>query len=544
MAQLFGTNIDLNLNELQNHVLHKLAAAPTSVEGRMYWDTTALKHAYLYDGTAWRALTFAGTATPVAISVGATAVVGTSLNAAREDHVHAAPNVATTSVSGFMSSADKTKLDAATASPTVSTLVLRDAAGRFQAVDPSAAQDVATKAYVDAQSQGLDIKASVRVATVAAGTLATSFANGQSVDGVTLVTGDRILIKNQAAPAENGIYTVNASGAPTRAVDMDAWTEVPGGFTFIEVGTTLGDSGWVCTSDQGGTLGTTAITFAQFSGAGTITASGGITKTGNDLALTTMAAHTFKGNNTGSTAAPLDLTIAQMQAELQGAAILPAHTGDVTSSAGSAALTIANGAVTLAKQANLAANSIIGNNTGSPATPLALTVTQTTAMLNVATTVDKGLLSAADKIKLDGIAASANNYAHPNHSGDVTSVGDGAQTIAAGAVTNAKMANMVADTIKGRANAAGTGAPQDLTAAQVRTIIGVSGQYAATFGDGTAVSFAIAHNLGTKDVTVQVYRVASPYETIWCDVERTDTNTVTLRFTAAPTASQYRVVVK
>lgn len=135
--------------------------------------------------------------------------------------------------------------------------------------DPTAAQDAATKAYVDGIAAGLDPKGSVRAATTAAGTLATSFANGQVIDGITLATGDRILIKDQAAAAENGIYTVNASGAPTRATDMDAWTEVPGAHTFVEVGTVNADTGWVATADQGGTLNTTAIPFTKFSAAAT-----------------------------------------------------------------------------------------------------------------------------------------------------------------------------------------------------------------------------------------------------------------------------------
>lgn len=104
-------------------------------------------------------------------------------------------------------------------------------------------------------------KGTVRVATTVAGTLSSSFANGQTVDGITLVTGDRILIKNQTAPAENGIYTVNASGAPTRALDMDVWSEVPGAWTTVQQGTTNADTVWLSTADQGGTLGTTAITF-------------------------------------------------------------------------------------------------------------------------------------------------------------------------------------------------------------------------------------------------------------------------------------------
>ena len=132
---------------------------------------------------------------------------------------------------------------------------------------PSAGTDAANKNYVDTAISGLnslfDAKGSVKVATSTAGTLATSFANGQTVDGIVLATNDRILIKNQASQAENGIYVVNASGAPTRATDMDAWTEVPGAFVAVEEGTTNVDTIWLCTSNQGGTLGSTAITFQQ-----------------------------------------------------------------------------------------------------------------------------------------------------------------------------------------------------------------------------------------------------------------------------------------
>lgn len=132
---------------------------------------------------------------------------------------------------------------------------------------PSAGTDAANKNYVDTAIAGLnslfDAKGSVKVATSTAGTLATSFANGQTVDGIVLATNDRILIKNQASQVENGIYVVNASGAPTRATDMDAWTEVPGAFVAVEEGTTNVDTIWLCTSNQGGTLGSTAITFQQ-----------------------------------------------------------------------------------------------------------------------------------------------------------------------------------------------------------------------------------------------------------------------------------------
>ena len=151
---------------------------------------------------------------------------------------------------------------------------------------PTATTDAANKGYVDAQLQGLDVKQSVRVATTANGTLATAFANGQTVDGVTLATDDRILLKNQSTGSENGIYTVNASGAPTRAADFDSNSEVTGGaFFFVEEGTVNADNGFALTNDGAITVGTTALTFTQFSGAGQLIAGDALTKSGNTLAV-------------------------------------------------------------------------------------------------------------------------------------------------------------------------------------------------------------------------------------------------------------------
>ena len=152
------------------------------------------------------------------------------------------------------------------------------------ATTPSDVNDAASKSYVDATANGLDVKNSVRAATTAAGTLASDFANGDAIDGVTLATNDRILIKDQADGSENGIYTVNASGAPTRATDFDADAEVTAGaFTFVEEGTTNGDTGHVLSTNGSITVGSTSIAFTQFSGAGLLTAGTGLTKTGNTL---------------------------------------------------------------------------------------------------------------------------------------------------------------------------------------------------------------------------------------------------------------------
>jgi hypothetical protein len=128
---------------------------------------------------------------------------------------------------------------------------------------PASATDIANKSYVDTVAQGLDTKASV-----VAGTTANILLTGaQTIDGISIVATDRVLVKNQTAPAENGIYVASAT-AWARAADMSTWAQVPGAYVFIETGTTLADTGWVCTSNAGGTLGTTAITWAQFSGAG------------------------------------------------------------------------------------------------------------------------------------------------------------------------------------------------------------------------------------------------------------------------------------
>lgn len=129
--------------------------------------------------------------------------------------------------------------------------------------DPASAQDAATKAYVDALSAGLKWKQTVKVATTANGTLATAFENGDTVDGVVLSTGDRILIKDQSAGAENGIYVVAASGAPTRATDADSGAELVSATVFVEQGTANADKAFVCTNNSI-TLGSTAVVFTAF----------------------------------------------------------------------------------------------------------------------------------------------------------------------------------------------------------------------------------------------------------------------------------------
>lgn len=150
-------------------------------------------------------------------------------------------------------------------------------------LDPTQPQQAATKAYVDATKQGLDIKDSVRAATTANIVLSAP----QTIDGIAVIAGDRVLVKNQTTGQDNGIYVV-AAGAWTRSTDADTSAEVTAGmFTFVEEGTANGDSGWVLTTNNPITLGTTPLVFTQFSGAGQVDAGAGLTKTGNTLNVVT-----------------------------------------------------------------------------------------------------------------------------------------------------------------------------------------------------------------------------------------------------------------
>jgi hypothetical protein len=165
--------------------------------------------------------------------------------------------------------------------------------------DPSAALDAATKQYVDALAAGMDPKGSVVCATTANITLS----GAQTIDGVSAVAGNRVLVKDQSSASGNGIYVV-AAGAWTRATDMDSWLEVPGAFCFVEQGTVNADRGFVCTSNAGGTLGSTSITFSQFFGLGSYAATGLATASG-----LTQSTSKLLGRTTASTGAIEEISV-------------------------------------------------------------------------------------------------------------------------------------------------------------------------------------------------------------------------------------------
>jgi len=137
---------------------------------------------------------------------------------------------------------------------------------------PSANQDIANKFYVDTVAQGLGPKAACSAGTTANITLS----GLQTIDGYSVTAGQRVLVKNQTASAENGIYVASAS-AWTRATDMDTWSEVSGAYTVLLNGTSNADTGWVCTASASGTIGVTAMPWVQFSGSATYFAGIGLT---------------------------------------------------------------------------------------------------------------------------------------------------------------------------------------------------------------------------------------------------------------------------
>ena len=289
------------------------------------------------------------------------------------------PSIAHTKISDFDTGVRTNRLDQMAAPTSAVSLNSQKITGL---ADPTADADAANKGYVDGVAQGLDVKDSVVATTTANGTLSTAFANGQSIDGVTLQTGDRILIKNQSTASQNGIYNVNASGAPSRATDMGTGSNAAGAFVFVEQGTVNAENGFTCTSDTGSAVvGTNNLTFAQFSGAGQIIAGDGIEKSGNTLSLdlkTNGGCRIFSGE------LGVDLDHNSITGTLS---IGDGGTGATTASAALTALGLSNYAKTLIDDADAAAaRTTLG--LGSIATQAANSVAITGGSVTNLTTFD------------------------------------------------------------------------------------------------------------------------------------------------------------
>jgi len=524
MSRLFLTPINLNKNELQNASIQNLATAPSSpVTGQIYFDTV-YNQLKVYEGTGWAPVggvaygagapgsaplstgslyldttnnllyVSNGTATTanwVTVEprgatgdislLGLANAAGTSLKVANADHVHR-------HIDADHSGIHLNALATATGNYSLGGYNLTNLA------DPVNPQDAATKHYVDATAQGLDVLSSVEYAirTTLPGTYAagTTGADGGTGVGATITftasgritidtgpdplqTADRILVMGGTtnyggtSSIANGLYVVTNNGASgnvvlTRSTDYDnhiAGQVIAGTFVFVASGTTYGNTGWVQTLQgslnsnpaDGIILGTDPISFTQFSGAGTYTASNGVTLTGTNF--------TFTPLSTGGLATGVS----------GGYVLLPSTSGLKTDSNGLALNPTSTGGLTT-------------NSSGS------LILLNTTSGLN---TTSSGLAVTP------GLG--------------ITISGQGA----AGAATT----NQVA----------------------INTDVVVR-KYATTIGDGTSTSITVTHGLNTRDVTTVIFD-ASTYAEVGCDITHTTVNTVTFAFSVAPSSNAYRVVI-
>jgi hypothetical protein len=288
MASKFLTNIDLNQNELINASFQVVGTLPTTdnFEGRMVF-SSAEDTIFVYGNGAWRKIIANISPTVAAVVAGGTHATSLTITESG-GQITITPNLADTDEAGLLSSTFWNDLTDATSDATASKLVKRDANGNIKVATPTDAAHAATKGYVDAARQGLDVKKSVRAATTVAVNLTSELEAGDTIDtNVTLVAGDRVLVKNQGTASQNGIYVVQSSGAAVRATDANGTAdtgEVSGGtFTFVEEGAVNADSGWVVSTNGAITVGTDAMNWVQFSGAGQVIAGDGLTKDGNTL---------------------------------------------------------------------------------------------------------------------------------------------------------------------------------------------------------------------------------------------------------------------
>jgi len=275
--------------------------------------------------------------------------------------------------------------------------------------DPSAPTDAVNKQYTDALVRGLSWKQAVKAATTTSGDLSSSYEAGDTLDGVVLQAGDRILIKDQANAAENGIYIVQESGAPTRAPDADSSDDLRGATVTVQMGTVNADKVYRLITDNV-TVDTTEQIWTEIGG----------------------AAPSYSAGN--------------------GLVENPARVFNVGAGDG---ITVSSNSVSLS-------STVAGNG-----------LSYSSGILNVNT--GNGLVVEADAVAID--------------------------------------------------------------------VNVVTRKMAANIGNGTATTFQVNHNLGTRDVQVKVRYNSAPYSFIETDVDATDPNYVTVTFAKPPASNEFRVIV-
>lgn len=485
MAQRFVTNLDLNQNQLLNGRFEVLASDPNTgnFEGRLIYNSTEKTIKY-FDGTSWK---------KALVSIDSAGSASAALSVSESNGVITlTPNLATTSSHGVMSLQDKTKLDDATAEATAGKLVIRDGSGQAKFGTPTDPAHAATKGYVDSARSGLDVKQSVRAATTGPLTIATDLEAGDVLDTtVTLVAGDRVLVKDQSTSSENGIYIVQASGPAVRATDFDSTDEVtPGAFTFVEEGTENGDSGWVVITDGTITVGSTGIEFAQFSGTGQIVAGAALEKDGSTLNVLVDG---------------LSIEVANDE------------------------LRIASGAAGDGLSASVGVLSVNVASDGG------LEIQSDDLQIKVDTGVN-GLVTTTDGLAIDSsIAGTGLTFSTGTLSVDAISLNSASGGGVVGVLPIANGGTNSSTEEQARTNLAATTPGNTTTPVLARVASKV-------IGDGVNTSYTITHNFNTRSVIVQVFD-SSSYDTVIADVVRNTVNEVVVSFSAAPASNAFTVVV-
>lgn len=276
MSKKYLTNIDLTKNELQNARIHNLASAPASpVKGQLYFDTTTNAE-YVWNGTAWRPTDASK------LTDGSIPITGLATNPLSRSN-HTGTQIAST-ISDFDNQVRTTRLDQM-AAPTTSVPMNNQkitGLGTPTAGSTDAARIIDVETAVQSAAAGIDSKPSVRLITI---TNVATLSGLPTIDGITAVSGDRVLLTGQTTQSQNGPYVV-AAGAWSRAVDADQTGEItPGAFWMVEEGTSYAKTQWRCNNSGAISIGSTAITIVQFGAANMYTAGNGLTLTGTDFAV-------------------------------------------------------------------------------------------------------------------------------------------------------------------------------------------------------------------------------------------------------------------
>ena len=481
----FVTNLNLNQNELQNGKFQVVASDPNTnnFEGRLIYNSTEKCIKY-FDGTSWQKAI-------ISVESVGSASAAITINESNGT-ITIEPNLASSSNHGVMSSTDKSKLDDASASDGVNTLVKRDGNGRFQVAEPSNPLDAANKAYVDAARSGLDVKESVHVATTGPINLATDLEAGDTIDGHVLVAGDRVLVKNQVTASENGIYVASVTGAASRSADADSSAEVTSGmFTFVTMGTDNGDTGWVLTTDTPITLGTTGLTFTQFSGTGQIVAGEALEKDG----------------------ATLNVLVDGTSIEVNSDELR------IASGAAGDGLSWDNGTLNVETHIN-GGLEISSDELQIKIDPAVDGLETTSSGLHL--TADL----AGDGLTFTSGVLSRNQIDLGQGSDDTT----GTLPIDQGGTNSTSAEEARYELAQGSASGRTTSNP--VLARIVYQVI----------GDNNNTTFDLYHNFGTRHVMVQIYD-SSTYDTVIADVSRPSTDYVRVSFSVAPDNGAYTAVI-